>query len=119
MKKLSKALLFFIGWVLSPFTWWNDAFVNIPLSYLLANLLFVLTRLSFKWLVIGSYWFTNALGIILMYFGGKHLILSSKNKIKAAGLMAIFLILYSAFMLYLDKHGKLIPLCAFFVKFCD
>lgn len=29
-RRLFKAFIFFIGWILSPLTWWNDAFVNMP-----------------------------------------------------------------------------------------
>ena len=118
MKKKLKALLFFIGWLLSPFTWWNDAFVNIPLSYLIANLLFYTTHLPFKWLIIGSYWFTNALGLFFMYFYGESLILSSNNKMKAAIYMVVSVIIFSAITTYLNKQGKLLPLGVFFEKYC-
>jgi hypothetical protein len=110
VKKFFKIFIFFAGWVLSPFTWWNDAFVNIPISYLLANIIFYLTHLSFKWLVMGSYWFTNILGIALMYSGGKQIIMLSKNRVKAALFLIVFVIVYSAVMLYLDRYGKLKPL---------
>ena len=33
-----RATLFIIGYILSPFSFWNDAFVNIPLAYLAALL---------------------------------------------------------------------------------
>jgi len=118
MKRLSSGLLFFVGWLLSPLTWWNDAFINIPLSYLMANLLFYTTHLSFMWLVLGSYWFTNVLGIFFMYFSGRHLILSAKNRIKAAIFLTAFLIIYSVIMIHLDKQGRLLPFGAFFEKYC-
>lgn len=118
MKRLFRVFIFFTGWILSPFTWWNDAFVNMPLSYLIANFIYYLMKLPFKWLVIGSYWFTNLLGIYFMYFGGKQLMVSSKNKSKTAILLILFIIVYSAIMLYLDKEGKLIPICEYFEKLC-
>lgn len=92
-------------------------FVNIPLSYLIANILFYITNLPFGYLVIGSYWFTNVLGLLFMYYGGKGLIISSKNKNKSIIIMVIFLITYSAIMIYLDKQGKLEPLGLFFKKY--
>lgn len=118
MDKVFRGLMFFIGWVLSPFTWWNDAFINIPLSYIIANLLFYIIKIKFAWLVISSYWLTNALGLFFMYFGGKSFIASTRNKVKTVALMAIFLTIYSALMFYLDRHGKLAPLCIFFDKYC-
>lgn len=110
MKKILTGAVFFIGWILSPFTWWNDAFINMPLSYLMANFIFFITRLPFKWLVIGSYGVTNILGIFLMYFGGKGLIINSKNRVKTAITLVILLFIYSAVMIYMDKKGKLVPL---------
>ncbi|MFH1046149.1 MAG: hypothetical protein V1727_04205 [Candidatus Omnitrophota bacterium] len=102
--------MFFLGWLLSPFTWWNDALVNLPLSYLMASVIFHYTHLPFRWLVLGSYWLTNIVGLLLMYFGGKHLILESKKRIHSILWMILFLAVYSALMIYLDCRGKLIPL---------
>lgn len=109
-----KGLVFFIGWALSPFTWWNDAFINIPLSYLIANLLFYIMPAPFIWLVIGSYWFTNILGLFFMYLSGKSLFVSSSDRKKTIFKMAIFVAIYTLAMIYLDSKGKLLPLCVFF-----
>ena len=67
MNQFLRNTIFFIGWVLSPLTFWNDAFVNIPLSYLLANILVRFIRADFLLLVLIAYWFTNALGLYMMY----------------------------------------------------
>lgn len=67
MRPFLRNTVFFIGWLLSPFTFWNDAFVNIPLSYLMANVLIRFIRLDFLLLVLISYWVTNALGLYMMY----------------------------------------------------
>jgi len=116
MRRLFKKLVFFAGWLLSPFTWWNDTFVNIPISYLTANLLFYLLHLPFKWLVICSYWFTNILGIIFMAYGGQDIIRTSKNKMRTGMIMAATLVIYSAVIIYLNNKGKLLPLGAYFKK---
>lgn len=118
VKKALSALVFFIGWILSPFTWWNDAFINIPLSYLLANAIFRVSRLPFKWLVLGLYWISNVLGIFFMYFGGKKFIMKSRDRIRAAAILAVMVILYSLIMLYLDQKGHLKPLEEYFGKVC-
>lgn len=114
MKRVLFGLIFCVGWVLSPFTWWNDVFVNIPLSYLLANFLFYLTHLKFKWLVIVSYWFTNVLGLVFMYFGGKSLTFSFKERLKATMILLGAVIIYTLVMMYLDREGKLSPLAEIF-----
>lgn len=102
--------VFFIGWILSPLTFWNDAFVNIPLSYLFANLLFRFINVNFMWLVLASYWFTNVLGLYLMYAAGKELVRSRagvvKEILKLIGTTAI----YSLIIVILAKLGILRPL---------
>lgn len=114
MKRVLFGLIFFVGWVLSPFTWWNDFFVNIPLSHLLANIIFYVTHLPFRWLVIFSYALTNLLGLLFMFYSGKSLIISSKSRVKVALLLIAAVLLYSAIMIYLDQQGRLYPLGEWF-----
>ncbi len=57
------------GFILSPVSWWNDLVINIPLAWVLA--------FPFGWIsesllypaMVGSYWFTNILGMILLHKG--------------------------------------------------
>ena len=109
-----KTVLFLVGWVLSPFTWWNDVFINIPLSYIIASVLFYITRLPFTRLIIASYWLTNIIGLFFMYLSGKSLSLSSRNRKKTVLTMLFFMTLYTLVMVYLNKIGKLAPLPVFF-----
>ena len=30
-------ILFVVGWVFSPLTWWNDGLINLPIAWLLAS----------------------------------------------------------------------------------
>lgn len=55
-----------IGYILSPLSWWNDAFVNLPIAYLLASFLSLLNRSLFTPGIVIGYWLTNLLGIALM-----------------------------------------------------
>lgn len=109
-RKFYLGLIFFIGWLLSPLTWWNDALINLPLSYFLANLLFYLTHLPFKWLVLGSYWASNILGLGMMFFGGKHLISSFRERVKAAIILVLGVIAVTVVTFYLERAGRLLPL---------
>lgn len=118
MKNISRGFIFFIGWILSPLTWWNDAFVNLPLSYLTANVLFYIIPIPFMWLVVVSYWITNLIGLVFMYLSGKSLILSSRDRKKTIMTMLIFTAIYTLVIVYLDKVGKLVTLCVFFEKYC-
>lgn len=69
---LARSVMFIIGYILSPASWWNDAFVNIPLAYLIA---WLVSRLfptaSFPWLFGGAYLATNVLGMIMMHLSVK------------------------------------------------
>lgn len=57
-----------IGFILSPASWWNDAFVNIPLALISAKLLTLLgVPMDIGFIV--SYWASNILGIVLMAYG--------------------------------------------------
>jgi hypothetical protein len=64
-------ICFGIGYILSPFTWWNDAFVNIPLAWLLATLAVrsLGDRVSFVVLFAACYIATNIAGLVLMHQG--------------------------------------------------
>lgn len=105
-----RGLLFVVGIILSPATWWNDAFVNMPLSYLVAHPLFRLTGLPFNWLVIASYWFTNILGVALVYVSGKGMVRHSKHPVRSTAWIIILILLYTFLMLYLDHIGWLKPI---------
>jgi len=116
VKKQLQSFVFFIGWVLSPFTTWNDLLINVPLSYLIANFLYCFARLPLKWLLIGSYVVTNILGLLLMYFSGREYVLSAKNKVRAAFSLVVSTAVLSAVVYLLDKSGKLVLLPVYFSK---
>jgi len=119
MKEFLKGAAFLVGWVLSPLTWWNDAFVNIPLSYLIANIVFYCAHIPLGWtLLIGIYWFTNILGLCLMYLSGRSVIVSSRHKIKATVFLIVFTIIFTVIAVHLEKRGKLMPIGVFFGKPC-
>lgn len=58
--------LFTVGFLLSPLTPWNDAWVNIPLSVLFAPAVQAVARVGLLPALLLSYLFTNVLGIVLM-----------------------------------------------------
>ncbi|MFH1868925.1 MAG: hypothetical protein ABH843_08150 [Candidatus Omnitrophota bacterium] len=115
-KKILRVTALFTGWVLSPFTWWNDAFINMPLSYFLANIIYSVTGVNFQLLVICSYWVTNIIGLLLIYLGGKSIIINSRRKLYSVIMIIIVTLAYSGVMIYLDTHGKLLPLKEYFKK---
>lgn len=105
--KVINRILFFIGWLLSPFTFWNDAFVNIPLAYLAANIIVRFVKVDFLMAVLVSYWISNILGIAIMYFSGKMMIRSKKDLYREALIFALTIIVYSLVVVGLNKVGIL------------
>lgn len=67
-------LLFAVGYILSPLSWWNDAFINFPLAYLLGNLMNHFFSGGFEIGMIGAYWLSNLAGILFMLWGGSRLL---------------------------------------------
>ena len=61
----------FIGFMLSPLSWWNDLFVNVPLAVGFAWLVALLYPPAFQIAVIVGYWFTNVLGFVLLHKGAQ------------------------------------------------
>ena len=68
-RKVTGGFLVIVGYILSPLSWWNDLYINIPLSYGFAWLVSLLYAPAFLASFIGFYWLTNAAGLALMHKG--------------------------------------------------
>jgi uncharacterized membrane protein len=68
-KLFSGGILGVIGYLLSPLSWWNDAFINIPIAYGFAWLISLLDRPLFVPALIFFYWVTNIAGFVLLHKG--------------------------------------------------
>jgi hypothetical protein len=68
-RKISGGFLVIVGYILSPLSWWNDLYVNIPLSYGFALIVSRFNEAAFLAAFIGFYWLTNAAGFALMHKG--------------------------------------------------
>lgn len=109
MKKLLGRSIFFLGWLLSPFTFWNDAFVNIPLSYICASLFIRLFPSDFLLTVLIFYWLSNLIGIFMMYAAGKNILKGGGNLILELAKLLCAIALYSLILLILGRTGILKP----------
>jgi hypothetical protein len=69
LKKLKGGFLLFIGYMLSPLSWWNDLFFNLPIAYGFAYLFSWMNSELFVPLTIVGYWISNIVGILMMQFG--------------------------------------------------
>jgi hypothetical protein len=68
-KTISGSFLALVGYILSPLSWWNDAFVNLPLAYVFAWLISSLYRPFFGPGFVAGYWLTNIIGLVMMHKG--------------------------------------------------
>lgn len=72
--RIRGGILATVGYLLSPLSWWNDLFVNIPLAYLFASLVSLAScRLFAPGMVVG-YWLTNIIGLFMLHRGGSELL---------------------------------------------
>ncbi len=110
IKKFLSRSVFFIGWALSPFTAWNDVFVNIPLSYICANLVIRFIPMNFLTLVLVFYWMSNMLGIAMMYVAGKNILIGKNGIAWELGKLIVTMAVYSIILIILNKAEILNPL---------
>ncbi|MDN7023890.1 hypothetical protein FGU65_03110 [Methanoculleus sp. FWC-SCC1] len=68
-RKVRGGILATIGYILSPLSWWNDLFVNIPLAYVFAIPFGMVSEDLFLPAMIVGYWITNIAGFILLHKG--------------------------------------------------
>ncbi len=95
--------------MLSPFTFWNDAVVNIPLSYLCANVFIRIWPTDFLLTVLVFYWLSNILGILLMYLSGKSIFKDRKAALRELTVLVATIALYSLILVLLNRAGILKP----------
>ena len=73
-RKMGGSVLGFIGFMLSPLSWWNDLFVNVPLAVGAAWLVSLFYPPAFQVAVVVAYWTTNVLGLVLMHKGAQQVL---------------------------------------------
>jgi hypothetical protein len=78
-RKMAGGFMVFVGFMLSPLSWWNDLFVNVPLALAFAWVVSVFYRPAFEVSLVVGYWLTNLLGFMLLHKGGEKLF-SNENK---------------------------------------
>lgn len=69
LKKFRGGALVGVGYMLSPLSWWNDVFFNLPIALVFG---YGVTWIQPNWFVpatIAGYWLSNVLGIVMMQFG--------------------------------------------------
>jgi hypothetical protein len=111
-RKVSGGTLAFIGYMLSPLSWWNDLFVNWPIALVCAWVISLFYKPAFTASLILAYWFTNVLGFILMQKGGAKIISEQDQPYtrKALLLDLSVSLLYTVLVVILIKIGLIAPI---------
>jgi hypothetical protein len=107
-----------IGYVLSPLSWWNDLFVNIPLALVFAWVISLFHEEVFEASLILGYWLTNIIGLVLMHKGVKQLL---SGEVKSATLRSLvkdlfISLLYTGLIVVLVKLKIFAPVGEYFQK---
>lgn len=105
-----------VGFLLSPLSWWNDLFINVPLSYGFAwcvgrfLLLFMTVNKSlYVFLFVVGYWLTNLAGLFMLERGLVKIVSKQDRKInwKRNLLIALVYSVIITIIIYTDYHGIL------------
>ncbi|HWX20378.1 MAG TPA: hypothetical protein VN578_10810 [Candidatus Binatia bacterium] len=117
-RKISGGFLAVVGYMLSPLSWWNDAFVNLPLALAFAWVVSLFYEPAFKPAVVLGYWLTNIIGFILLHKGGQQMLTKDPKGYSRRDLMRDvgISLLYTALIVILLKLGVLKPLQDYFPR---
>ena len=80
LKIVRNSLIIGIGYMLSPLSWWNDIFFNLPIAYAFGYLVSWINPNWFLPFTIVGYWISNVLGIIMMQMGATDIFWSTRQK---------------------------------------
>jgi hypothetical protein len=117
-RKVAGSVVATIGFLLSPLSWWNDLFVNLPIALAFAWCVACFFPKAFEESVVLGYWLTNIVGLILLHKGTK-VALSDTKKISIRRELLwdlVISILYTVLIVALIKTGVLKPITGYFQK---
>ena len=117
-RKISGGIVAFIGYMLSPLSWWNDLFVNVPLALVFAWVISAFYKPAFGPSLVVGYWLTNVLGFVLMHKGAQTMLADKERKYSQRDLLkdVAISLLYTVLILVLVKIGVLKPFQGYFSK---
>lgn len=111
-RKATGGVLAFIGYILSPLSWWNDPVVNIPLAVVFGSVVAFFYKPAFEASCIFGYWMTNVVGMVLMHKGAQKMLRKEDRKYSwRDGVRDIGIsLLYTALIVLLLKLGIVKPI---------
>lgn len=105
--KAHGGIIAFIGYLLSPLSWWNDLVVNIPIAYVIALGAGFFSSNFFLPTLILAYWGTNILGFILIHYGTLKMTGKQAMTKKELAFNIVLSLVYTAIMVFLVQTGIL------------
>jgi hypothetical protein len=117
-RKVAGGALAVVGYVLSPLSWWNDLFVNVPLALGFAWVVSLAYKPAFGASLVLGYWLTNVLGFVLMHKGAQQMVSEKKPLYSRRELLRDLGIslLYTGLIIALLKTGVLQPITDYLPK---
>ena len=115
-RKVTGGIVAFIGYMLSPLSWWNDLFVNVPLALAFAWVVSLFYRPAFSASVVLGYWVTNVLGFVMLHKGAQRMLKNEarpynrKDLLRDVGIS----VAYTVLIVILIKAGVLKPIQNYF-----
>jgi hypothetical protein len=115
-RKITGGLLAGVGYMLSPLSWWNDLFVNVPLALVFAWLVSLFYQPAFQPSLVIGYWLTNVLGLILMHKGAQRILTEKERNYSLRDLLRDvgISLLYTGLIIALLRLGILKPIGNYF-----
>jgi hypothetical protein len=115
-RKITGGFLVVVGFMLSPLSWWNDLFVNVPLALAFAWIVSLFYERAFELSFVIGYWLTNVLGFVLMQKGGQKMLTKGDRKYSRRDLLRDvgISLAYTVLILVLVKLGILKPIKSYF-----
>lgn len=80
LKKLRGSVMVGVGYMLSPLSWWNDLFFNLPIALVFG---YAVAWVKADWFFAGTivgYWLSNVVGILMMQFGAMDMFLTEEKR---------------------------------------
>ena len=115
-RKVAGGVLAVVGFMLSPLSWWNDLFVNVPLAVAFAWLVSLVYKPAFAPSLVVGYWLTNVLGFMLMHKGAQKIASESPERYswRDLGRDVAVSLLYTGIIVVLVRFGILKPIQSYF-----
>jgi hypothetical protein len=115
-RKVSGGILAVVGFMLSPLSWWNDLFVNVPLALAFAWVVSLFYKPAFEASLIVGYWLTNVVGLVLLHKGAQKMLKEGDRKYSRRDLLRDvgISLLYTGLIVGLVKWGVLKPITSYF-----